>query len=149
MPIITIERKWKRQLFSHINILLSSKVSVVLKILSLHVNINLSNRRFPHEQFSIFKYSSTLYAFLHSQSHVLGFHILSFIQEPLPFNSLQSYQHSSWFYFSNEYIHFHSMHIYIHMIHAELNVLFHLLLLLNQILLESYFFTLFGTQTPA
>ena len=66
---------WIRQVFLHIAILLSSEVSIVFNVSSLHVNTNLSNRHFPHEQFLISKYSSILHALLHSQPHLLWFHM--------------------------------------------------------------------------
>ena len=55
------------------------------------------------------------------------------------FNSFKctDIHHNSFFVMN--YTHFHSIHICAHMIHAELNLLFDSLLLLNYILLESYF----------
>ena len=63
-----------RQLFfSHVTFLSSSEISVVFSITSSHASTNLPNRRFLQEIFLISKYWSILHAFLHSQSHVLGF----------------------------------------------------------------------------
>ena len=48
------------------------------------------------------KCSSISHVLLHSQSHVLGFHIYSFIQETQLFDSSQSHRHLSLFHFCNE-----------------------------------------------
>ena len=90
--MITNEIMRKRQIFfAHATFISLSKVLVVFNISSSHSTINLSIRRFSQEQFLIFKYLSIFHAFLHSESHVLGFHIYSFLQKPQSFNSLQSH----------------------------------------------------------
>ena len=83
------------------------------------------------------KYSSNLNALLHSQSHMLVFHIKLFLDEPQSSNYLNLHQHSSWFHFCFD-LHFHFIHIYTHIIHVGLKILFHLPLTLKQILLHSY-----------
>ena len=54
---------------------LLTETSVAFNISVSHVNTILPIRRFLHEQFLIYKYSSILNALLHSQSHVLGFYV--------------------------------------------------------------------------
>ena len=120
--------------FLHMLLFLSlSKFLVVFNISSSHSNMNLPIRRFSQEQFLTTKYSSILHALLHSQSHVLGFHIQRFLQKSKSSNSLHSQWHSLWFHALN-YVQFHSIYICSHTIHFELRVLFHLLLTLNEIL---------------
>ena len=48
------------------------------------------------------KCSSISHVLLHSQSHVLGFHIYSFIQETQLFDSSQSHRHLPLLHFCNE-----------------------------------------------
>ena len=94
---------WKKQLlFSHVNFLSLSKISVVFNISSSHRNTNLPTRCFSQKQFLKTKYSSTLNALLHSKSHVLGFHIKLFSQEHQSSNSWKSHQHSLSFHFCFE-----------------------------------------------
>ena len=74
--ITTNELVSVRQLFfSHVTFSLSSEVRVAFNISSSHANNSLRNRRFSHKQFLLSKYSSILHALLHSQPHVLEFHI--------------------------------------------------------------------------
>ena len=64
---------WINQLFfSHVTFLSTSEFSIVFNISFLNVNNNSTNRHFP-EHILISKYLSILQAFLHSQSHILGF----------------------------------------------------------------------------
>ena len=51
------------------------RFQLAFNILSSYSNSNFSIRRFSHEQFLITKYSSILHALLHSQPHILRFHI--------------------------------------------------------------------------
>ena len=73
---------WVRESFFNVLLFLSiNKASFVFNIPSSQKNTEIPNRHFLYEQFLIFKYSSILHALLHSQSHVLGFHIYSSLEE--------------------------------------------------------------------
>ena len=101
----TVENEilWIKQLFSlHVTFSSLSDVPVVLNILNSDANANFKNRRFSHEPFLLFKHLSTWHAFLHSQPHILEFHIQSFLQEPQSSNSLHSHWHSPQFHFCSE-----------------------------------------------
>ena len=92
---------------------------------------------------------SYLRALLHSQSHVLGFHLWSLSQEPQSSNSLHSTIHSSWFHFCFElytfslYLHLHSQDSFWTKNHVSStsDIKFNTLALI--------FFTLFEIQTQA
>ena len=75
-------------LFSHC-FLSSSEISVVCNTSSSHVNTNLKYRGFLHKHSLKSKYSSVLYALLHSQLHVLNY---SFFKES---NHLILYTHNN------------------------------------------------------
>ena len=79
--IITSEIVRIKQLFlSHVTFLSFSQVSVVYNISSSYANTNLSNGCVSHKQFLISKYLPILHGLLLKQSHVLGFHIKSFLE---------------------------------------------------------------------
>ena len=61
----------KETIFCACYVLSLSKVSAVFGISSSNSYTNLPIRRFSQEQFLMSKYSSTLHALLHSQSHIL------------------------------------------------------------------------------
>lgn len=84
----------KKILFSNVTFSLLSNVSLVFNISSSHFSTNLKNRCFLDETFLISKYSSISQTLLHCQSHVVGFHMQSFLQESQSSNSLQPHRHS-------------------------------------------------------
>ena len=114
-----------------------------------HVNINLLNRCFSHEQFSISIYSTILHALLHSKSYVLGFYIYSFSQEQQSSISLHLHQHSTIFYFCGE-LHTLSFNPHLHShdsCWSEYVVLFTPAIKLY--IFRIKLISLFGTQTQA
>ena len=74
--IIINEIVWIKQLlFVNATFLSLSKLSLVFNISPSHSNANLPIRLFSQDKCLISRHSSILHALLHSQSHVLGFHV--------------------------------------------------------------------------
>ena len=93
---------WIKRLFPHTTSLLSSEVSVVFKISSWHINNNLYNRPFSHEQFlkkNIHQFYMSYYIRNLTNWDFIYNHLY---KNPQSFNSLHSPQNSSWFPFCSE-----------------------------------------------
>ena len=118
----------------------SSEVSVAFNISSSHSNTNSPINPFLHEQFLILNIRHFL------QSHVVGFHIESFSQEPWSFNLLHSHRHLSRFHF---YFKINKLLFNPHLHSQDSCWTINLVLFIPDIKLNTFtfiFFTLFGTK---